>query len=95
MYPKYKILSCKPMQKWHVSCTVLGKRVLPSRPWCLSTCFHPWIPCGRSPKVELVLYKQKHIYQYFMHEVDGSNARDNIDLDLMMMHINMVLFLFQ
>jgi hypothetical protein len=28
-YLKYKILSYKPMQKWHMSCAILGKGVLP------------------------------------------------------------------
>ncbi len=34
-YSKYKILSYKPTQKWHMSCVVLGKGLLP---WC------PWLP---------------------------------------------------
>ncbi len=65
-----------------MSCAFLEKGLLPWFPWCFLPCILPWIPCGKNPEVELVPYKQKHIYQYFMHEVDGSNARDNNDLDL-------------
>jgi hypothetical protein len=28
-YSKYKILSYKPMQEWHMSCVVFGKGLLP------------------------------------------------------------------
>jgi hypothetical protein len=34
-------LNYKPTQKWHMSCEVLGKGLLPCHPWFLWTCFHP------------------------------------------------------
>jgi hypothetical protein len=58
MYSKYEIINYKPTQTWDMSWAILGKGLLPWRPWFFWAWFHPRVIINIE---KLLIFENVHV----------------------------------